>query len=282
MTIIVGTFGVSAGVYRESNPKSCLTHACAVGDDGFPISVLCSRVKIESILEDTSVATNDPPSCATCQAKLTRIEHEWFRYDLEPNHPASKLEWVKGDGVDRDGHNLTWWKNKVAKWKSQYDRPTVFIQVLCWDRSGESVRPWPQFDPAELKEAKAWAKQFVESTGGSCRLDGRVEIPHQGTITIELGQWKNSASNGFYVWSVDQETQMPVTRRGPFTDYDEAVQVAKQAARGGQTYDEVVTFGGDPEAGDFSIEKSFKAWSGEVHYQSDLARVGGRLRELRR
>lgn len=194
---------------------------------------------------------------------------------------TGKLEWVKGPGVDSDGHNLTWWKNKVAKWKTQYDRPTVFIQVLCWDRTGASTRDWPQFEPSELKEAKAWAKDFMERTGGSCRVDGRVVIPYQGSVTIELGEWKNTSSNGYYVWSVDGQSFVPAARNGPFATPDEAVTVAKQMVKGGSTYDAVITFGADPEANDFEIWRSFKAWSGEVHYTSDLAKVGGRLREYR-
>lgn len=195
----------------------------------------------------------------------------------------AKLEWIKGNGVDRDGHSLTWWKNKSAKWsRSEYDRPRVYIRVSGWDRSG---RPDPtrssEYAPDNLKEAKAFAREAVEA-GGSSRVEGRIEIPYQGNHTIEIGEWKNSASNGYYVWSVDGKTQMPVTRRGPFERMDEAVGTAKIAARGGSTYDEVVTFGGDPEAGDFEIVKAFKAWSGEVHYSTDLPRVGGRLRELSR
>ncbi|MES2403744.1 MAG: hypothetical protein V4567_05310 [Pseudomonadota bacterium] len=219
------------------------------------------------------------------QARAHHSEEEFQRlYEangFEPN-ASSKLEWIKSSGVDRDGHSLTWWKNKVAKWKgSRHDMPTVVIQIMCWDRAGGSTGQWPEFAPDELKEAKAWAKEFIEQTGGSCRIDGRVTIPYQSTVTIELGEWKNNASNGFYVWSVDAKTFVPVSRKGPFEHPDEAIGVAKLAARGGSTYDEVVTFGGDPEAPDFSIEKSFKAWSGEVHYSSDLPRVGGRLREYR-
>lgn len=204
-------------------------------------------------------------------------EHE--RRELKPN--ASGLEWVKGDGVDRDGHNLTWWKNKAAKWsKSIHDRPKVFIQVRCWDRTGASTRDWPQFEPGELKEAKAYAKEFIEKTGGTCQVEGRVEIPYQNGVTIELGEWKNAGSDGFYVWSVDK-TGTPFTRRGPFRDLDEAVTIAKQAAKAGSTYDEGVTFGSDPEASDFEIVKAFKAWSAEVHHSSDLPSIGVRLKEYR-
>ncbi len=202
--------------------------------------------------------------------------------ELESN-PASPLEWIKGSGVDRDGHSLTWWKNKSLKWsKSEYDRPKVYIRVYGWDSQGrrDEARSG-EFLPDDLKGAKAFARECVEA-GGSVEVQGRVEIPYQGNHTIELGQWRNTASNGYYVWSVESKTQMPVTRRGPIERLDEAIGEAKVASRGGSTYDEVVTFGGDPEAGDFEVIKAFKAWSGEVHYSSDLPRVGGRLRELRR
>jgi len=194
-----------------------------------------------------------------------------------------KLEWIKGSGVDRDGHNLTWRKNKSLKWsRSIYDRPKVFIQVRTWDRAGhiDSKRSG-EFAPDDLKGAKAFAREAVEG-GGSSQVEGRIEIPYQNSVTIELGEWKNAASNGYYVWSVDGKTFVPVSRSGPFEHPDEAVGVAKLKARGGSMYDAVITFGGDPEASDFSIWKSFKAWSGEVHYTSDLPRVGGRLLEYGR
>lgn len=203
--------------------------------------------------------------------------------DMEPN-AASKLEWIKGEGVDRDGHSLAWWKNKAAKWsRSEHDRPDVYIQVRKYERDGSPTRGRDRFSPDELKEAKAFAREWTETTGGSAYVEGRVEIPYQSNkdVTIELGEWKNNASNGFYVWSVDGKTFVPVSRSGPFADSDEAVTIAQQKAKGGGTYDAVVTFGGDPEAGDFEIWKSFKAWSGEVHYSSDLPKVGGRLREYR-
>jgi hypothetical protein len=201
--------------------------------------------------------------------------------ELESN-PSSPLEWIKGLGVDRDGHNLTWWKNKTAKWRgSSYERPTVYIQVRAYDRAGQPSRDRNEFGVDQLKEAKAFAKEWT-TNNGTAEVEGRVVIPHQGSVTIPIGEWRNSASDGYYVWSVEGQTQMPVTRRGPFADYDEAITVAKQETRGAGSYDSVVSFGGDPEAGDFVIQKAFKAWSGEVHYASDLPRVGGRLRELRR
>lgn len=281
---IVRVSGLMAGAYKgsRSNLSALLTHAWVDGKE----KSLCGKISIASMSDLTD---DRAPTCETCARRLGAHPitddfpdmAERRARDLTPN--ASQLEWVKGSGIDRDGHNLTWWKNKAAKWSgSRHDRPTVFIQVLCWDRAGASTRDWPQFDPGELKEAKAYAKEFIERTGGSCRVDGRIEIPYQGTVTIELGEWKNTASNGYYVWSVDRNTFMPVSRKGPFGDYDEALTIAKNAARGGSTYDEVISFGGDPDAGDFEISKAFKGWSGEVHYTTDLPKVGGRLREYRR
>lgn len=118
-------------------------------------------------------------------------------------------------------------------------------------------------------------------SGGTAQVEGRVEIPYQSGVTIEIGEWKNAASNGWYVWTVDGESFVPVSRRGPFEQQDEALGVAKQTIRGGSVYDAVISLGGDPDASDFEIWKSFKAGSGEVHYASDLPRVGGRLREYR-
>lgn len=200
--------------------------------------------------------------------------------ELESN--GSPLEWVKGSGVDRDGHSLAWWKSKVAKWsKSIHDRPSVVVRVITWDRLGKRDPEWSrEFSPDELKEAKAFARDAAEA-GRAAEVEGRVEIPYQGSYTVEIGEWKNSASNGYYVWSVDGETFVPVTRRGPFADYEEALTLAKQAVRAGSVYDEVITFGGDPEARDFEIAKAFKARSGEVHYATDLPRVGKRLGEYR-
>ncbi len=201
--------------------------------------------------------------------------------EMEPN-PASKLEWIKGPGVDRDGHSLAWWKNKAAKWsRSEYDRPKVFIRVITWDRAGQRDEArCGEFAPDNLKGAKEFSKEAVES-GGSSQIYGRVEIPYQSGVTFDIGEWKNNASDGYYVWSVDGESFVPVSRNGPFENPDDAVALAKRVARGGQNYDAVITFGADPEAVDFEIWKSFKAWSGEVHHTTDLPKVGGRLREYR-
>jgi hypothetical protein len=201
---------------------------------------------------------------------------------LSPNADSSKLEWIKGPGVDRDGHSLAWWKSKAAKWsRSEYDRPKVFIRVITWDRAGQRDEArCGEFAPDNLKGAKEFSREAVEA-GGSSQIYGRIEIPYQSGVTFDIGEWKNNASNGYYVWSVDGETFLPAARNGPFENPDDAVALAKRVARGGQTYDAVITFGGDPEARDFSIWKSFKAWSGEVHYTTDLPKVGGRLREYR-
>lgn len=222
-----------------------------------------------------------PGDTVTVDLDTKEIVTSSFGVGLEPN-PVSQLEWIKGPGVDRDGHSLAWWKNKAAKWsRSEYDRPKVFIRVITWDRAGQRDEArCGEFAPDNLKGAKEFSKEAVES-GGSSQIYGRVEIPYQSGVTFDIGEWKNNASNGWYVWSVNGESFVPVSRNGPFENPDDAVALAKRVARGGQTYDAVITFGSDPEASDFEIWKSFKAWSGEVHYTTDLPKVGGRLREYR-
>jgi hypothetical protein len=193
---------------------------------------------------------------------------------------VANLKWIKGSGVDRDGHNLAWWKNKAKTWsRSEYDRPKVYIGVETFDRAGQRAKG-KEFGVDELKEAKAFAKSWLEETGGTAQVVGRVDIPYQGGKSWEIGEYRNAGSDGFYVWSVDK-SGMPFTRRGPFADPDEALRDARDTSKTGQTYDYIVTFGSDPEASDFEVVKAFKAWSGEVYYSSELPRVGSRLKEYR-
>ncbi len=197
---------------------------------------------------------------------------------LTPN--ASTLVWEKGEGVDRDGHNLTWWKNKHKSWsRSEHDRPRISIDVRAFDRAGQRA-PGRSFPADQLTEAKAFAKEWAASSG-TAEVEALIEIPWQGSHRIPIGEWKSTASNGFYVWSVDR-SEMPVTRRGPFADFDEAKTDARQHAQSDATYDYVVTFGGDPESSDFSVEKGYRSGSGEVFLQSSYARVGKSLAAYRR
>lgn len=273
---IVRAHGVLAGVYqgRGRDLGTTLTHALVEGHK----KSVCGKIPADHLADFCERS----PDCPTCVRKLRGHPITMgYEDDMTPN-ASSKLEWIKGEGVDRDGHSLAWWKSKAAKWsRSEYDRPKVFIRVITYDRAGQRDESrCGEFAADNLKGAKEFSKEAVES-GGSSQIYGRVEIPYQSGVTFDIGEWKNNASNGYYVWSVDGATFVPVARNGPFENPDDAIALAKRVARGGQTYDAVITFGGDPESSDFEIWKSFKAWSGEVHYTTDLPRVGGRLREYR-
>ncbi len=73
MANAIKSFPVSAGAYRQSDPRSFLVHACETNADGFPTAVLCNRVKLESILDDACVADEEPVDCRACLAKLRKL-----------------------------------------------------------------------------------------------------------------------------------------------------------------------------------------------------------------
>jgi hypothetical protein len=72
MTPQMKSFPVAAGAYRESNPKSFLIHLCEVDANGFPTKVLCSRVKLSSILDDACAGDENPATCTHCLAKASK------------------------------------------------------------------------------------------------------------------------------------------------------------------------------------------------------------------
>jgi len=77
MTNAIKTFPVSAGAYRNSDYRSCLTHACETtpeldGGSHFPSAVLCKRVKLDSILADATQASDDAPTCPACLKALAK------------------------------------------------------------------------------------------------------------------------------------------------------------------------------------------------------------------
>lgn len=66
---------VSAPVAAGAYPKkfdSTLIHAVEVDDDDTPVSVLCRRVRLESILDDASQYNREPVSCPACLRRLPR------------------------------------------------------------------------------------------------------------------------------------------------------------------------------------------------------------------
>lgn len=70
----IKTFPVAAGAYLNSDPRTFLTHACEINSEGFPISVLCNRVKFDSILEDATQGKDEAPTCKTCARKLAKMK----------------------------------------------------------------------------------------------------------------------------------------------------------------------------------------------------------------
>ena len=200
--------------------------------------------------------------------------------------PNADLKWVPGSGVDGDGHNLSWWKGKAKRWAVQFehsmDRPTLTIMVPHYDRAGKHVGR-QEFTPDDLKGAKAFAKSWLEETSGSASVEARVEFPHESrkNVSFDIGEYRNSGSDGFYVWSVNK-SGAAITRSGRQQGSDEAIADARGRAQKDQLYDYVVTFGSDPTAGDFEIVKAFQAWSGQVYFTTELdKRFGEALRGYR-
>jgi len=66
MKTVIKTFPVAAGNLKQAN----LTHGCLVDGEGFPTAVLCKRVTLENILDDSSQATDQLPTCPVCARKV--------------------------------------------------------------------------------------------------------------------------------------------------------------------------------------------------------------------
>lgn len=71
---------VTAPLLTSAYPKAhwardrkCLTHACEIADDGAVKSVLCFKVKPQSITADTTQHTQDTPTCRECVQALAKI-----------------------------------------------------------------------------------------------------------------------------------------------------------------------------------------------------------------
>ena len=68
----VTTWSVCSSAYLDIE-KGRLTHACEVGDDGFPVRVLCKTVQLDSILDDKdAIDGNTPPTCPVCAKRDPR------------------------------------------------------------------------------------------------------------------------------------------------------------------------------------------------------------------
>lgn len=65
---------VSASAYKNGNTDAVLTHAVELDDNGNMVRVLCKKVKLESMLDDSSQFDLEPVSCPTCANRKTKLE----------------------------------------------------------------------------------------------------------------------------------------------------------------------------------------------------------------
>jgi hypothetical protein len=79
----IQSFGVLAGAYlNHAKDTAFLTHACEVDSNGYPVKVLCNRVKAEHICPDgySDEELAGPATCPACAKKdprhLTRERKE--------------------------------------------------------------------------------------------------------------------------------------------------------------------------------------------------------------
>jgi hypothetical protein len=62
---------LAAGAYGALNSvRSALIHAVEVNDADQPISVLCRKVRVASILDDAAEYNRYPVTCPTCRRRL--------------------------------------------------------------------------------------------------------------------------------------------------------------------------------------------------------------------
>jgi hypothetical protein len=196
----------------------------------------------------------------------------------------STVEWVPGNDPGRlvsgwGTHTFAWWRKQAKSSTSEFRRPEASLRVKVFAADGQQGTPLEFWD-YEISEAKAAARAWVEGGGISAVVEGRVRVPGEGTITVQIiGEFRSKQDRGLYVWDV-REDGMPYGRRGPYSDVDEANRDARRFAETSGR-DNIVTLGADPEANGFEILKAFKARSGEVYLASESASAGRRLREYR-
>lgn len=68
------TFPLAGAVYQnEKTLAANKTHSVLVNDKGELLAVLCGKVRLESVLEDWYLATDEPPTCTHCARKLKAL-----------------------------------------------------------------------------------------------------------------------------------------------------------------------------------------------------------------
>lgn len=190
----------------------------------------------------------------------------------------SNVEWVKAEGVDRNGKSLAWWRNKATNWRG--NPLSIELTVTGYLSNGSRDQTFT-FDHEQLVAAKAKAKQYAADTRGSAMVRACIDVRYEGRQCFDIGEWRHAGPRGYFVWQVD-ENQAPIDCRGPIPDVDEAYALARNQARtsgAGKSF--VVTWGDDPTLGDFEIVKAWKGWAAEVHTVGELPRLGRRLHERR-
>ena len=84
--------------------------------------------------------------------------------------------WVAGYGPHSPvssswgAHPFAWWRKKVSTWRSEL-KPDLYLQVLIWGADGKQQDP-VEFKADELREAKAFAKKWVEDGGSMSEIRG--------------------------------------------------------------------------------------------------------------
>jgi hypothetical protein len=195
---------------------------------------------------------------------------------LVPNarKKQSNATWVPAEprGVHIAGfgeHDLAWWKKKVKTWKGEYNRPSLTVRITLWDIAGQRIPlklSESEFSLEDLKKAKAVAEEHVSAGKGSASVYVHLDVAHTGSGNFDLGNYEPVGPTGFYLWRVTR-AGVPVARRGPWVDQDEAKEIGRTGARG-SNYDEVLTFGDDPSQQGFEIVRRYRAGSGEVYTTS--------------
>ena len=59
---------------KKNQGDRMLTHSCEVDADGFPVKVLCRKVKLSSICDDATQGEDAPPTCPVCLQKLAKLK----------------------------------------------------------------------------------------------------------------------------------------------------------------------------------------------------------------
>lgn len=63
-----------ASKYPKRQLKNSLTHAVLLGASGEMVRVLCGKVQLDSVCEDSTLhSVTKEPTCETCAAKLTQL-----------------------------------------------------------------------------------------------------------------------------------------------------------------------------------------------------------------